>query len=84
MELEESLKVLEIESKQVELDRNKIALQKEWVELQNQLALTLNLDQETLRQNILNLDINIPEIHHITYGNIPPNANENIIQFSNQ
>lgn len=84
LELEESLKVLEIESKQVELDRNKIALQKEWVELQNQLALTLNLDQETLRQNILNLDINIPEIHHITYGNIPPNANENIIQFSNQ
>uniref|UniRef100_N1ZWI5 Pentapeptide repeat-containing protein n=1 Tax=Eubacterium plexicaudatum ASF492 TaxID=1235802 RepID=N1ZWI5_9FIRM len=84
LEFEESLKALEIESKQIELERNKIARQKELIELQNQLTFTQHLDQETLRQNILDLDIDIEEIHHITYGNIPPDANENIIQFSNQ
>lgn len=84
LEYEESLKAIEIENKQVELERNKIARQKELIELQKQLDIPLDWDQEKFRQNILDLDINISEIHHITYGNIPPDANENIIQFSNR
>lgn len=84
LQYEEALKALEVENAQVELERNKIALKKEQLELQNQLTLSVPHNQETLRQNVLDLGIEVSEISHITYGNIPPDVNENIIQFSSR
>lgn len=80
LQYEKSLKSIEIENAQIELERNRIGLEKEKLELENQLIQRLQ-NQEELRQNIIDSNINISEIHHITYGNIPPDVNENIIQF---
>ncbi len=38
--------------------------------------------EEILRRNIADNNINISAISHITYGDIPPNAEKNICQFS--
>lgn len=81
---DDAMKSIEIENAQIQLERDKIALRKEQLELENQLTVSLQQSPEALRQNIMNLGVSISEIHHITYGNIPPDANENIIQQSSR
>ncbi|MDE7287280.1 MAG: hypothetical protein K2N55_10630, partial [Lachnospiraceae bacterium] len=84
LQYNESLKAIEIENAQIQLERNKVALKKEQLEFENQLTAPMEQSQDALRQNIMNLGVNISEIHHITYGNIPPEAKENIIQYSSR
>ena len=38
--------------------------------------------EEILRRNIVDNNINISSVSHITYGDIPPNAEKNICQYS--
>ncbi len=82
LEYDETLKKIEIKKAQTQLERDKIALKKEQLELEKQLVDPIQQNQAVLRQNILNLGVDISEIHHITYGNIPPDADEKIIQYS--
>lgn len=84
LQYSETIKSIDIERAQIQLERDKVALKKEQLELENQLAAPMQQTPEALRQNILNLGVNISEIHHITYGNIPPDVNENIIQHSSR
>ena len=75
------LKEIEMEKARISLEREKLALSKEKYELykiQSQMASI----QEDLRKNIIHNNIDILEIQHISYGDIPPLVNKNIIQHS--
>ncbi len=80
----DELKQIEVEKARIELEREKMALEKEKIDFAN-LQSQQNSNQireEILRRNILDNDINISAIRHITYGDIPPHAENNICQFS--
>lgn len=80
------LKQIEVERARIELEREKIALEKEksdffaWQLEQNNKK--NQIKEKILRRNIVDNNINISAINHITYGDIPPNAEKNILQFS--
>lgn len=76
-------KEIEIERARIELEREKIALEKEkleFIETQKKIEQTT----KNLRKNIVNHSIDILEIHHISYGDIPPETDKKIIQFSSK
>ena len=77
------LKEIEIEKARIELERDKLALEKEKYEFYQMQEKTENL-KENLRKNIVNNNIDILEIKHISYGDIPPRANKKIIQYSSK
>lgn len=77
------LKKIEIERAHIELEREKIALEKEKAEFL-QMQMKMEHVTKNLRRNIVNYNIDILEINHISYGNIPPNADKEIIQFSSK
>ena len=77
------LKEIEVERARIALERDKIALAKEKYVL-SQMQLKLAGIQKDLRKNILQNNIDILKIQHISYGDIPPAANKTIIQCSAQ
>ena len=77
------LKEIEVERTRIALERDKIALAKEKHEL-CQIQLEMANIQENLRRDIIQSDIDILKIQHISYGDIPPTANKNIVQYSAQ
>ncbi len=77
------LKEIEVERARIALERDKIALAKEKYEL-SQMQLKMAGIQKDLRKNILQNNIDILKIQHISYGDIPPAANKTIIQCSAQ
>ena len=77
------MKEIEVERTRIALERDKIALAKEQHELY-QMQLEMANIQENLRKDIIQSDIDILKIQHISYGDIPPKANKNIIQYSVQ
>lgn len=80
------LKEIEIEKAAISLEREKLALKKEreeYAEYQAKKAEETNrVKNQILRRNILDNHISIAEIHHMTYGNIPPEAIPDILEFS--
>lgn len=76
-----ALKEIEMERARIALEREKIALEKEKSEF-FQIQSKMENTTESLRKNIVNYGIGILEINHISYGDIPPEANKKIIQFS--
>ena len=77
------LKDIEVERSRIALERDKIALDKEKQELY-QMQLKIANIQEDLRENIVQNNIDILGIQHISYGDIPPTANKTIVQYSVQ
>ncbi|WP_304425143.1 pentapeptide repeat-containing protein, partial [Romboutsia ilealis] len=77
------LKEIELERTRIELEREKIALKKEKMEF-FQMQTKMEHTTENLRKNIVNYSIDILEINHISYGDIPPEADKKIIQFSSK
>lgn len=77
------LKEIEMERARIELEREKVALEKEKYEL-FQIQERNKNDVEDLRKNIVNNRIDVLEIKHISYGDIPPNVNKKIIQYSSK
>lgn len=77
------LKEIEAERTRIALERDKIALAKEKHEL-CKMQLEMENIRENLRKDILQSDIDILKIQHISYGDIPPTANKNIAQYSAQ
>lgn len=79
-------KEIEMQTARIKLEREKIALEKEKAEFEAWKLAGKNKDNriknEILRRNIVNNDIDISAISHITYGNIPPEADKRICQFS--
>lgn len=79
-------KEIEMQTARIKLEREKIALEKEKAEFEKWKLEELNKDNrikhDILRRNIVNNDIDISAISHITYGNIPPEADKRICQFS--
>lgn len=77
------LKEIEMERARIKLEREKIALEKEKYEL-FKMQEGIEKEVEDLRKNIVNNRIDILEIKHISYGDIPPNVNKKIIQNSSK
>lgn len=79
-------KEIEMQTARIKLEREKIALEKDKAEFEAWKLAEKNKDNriknEILRRNIVNNDIDISAISHITYGNIPPEADKRICQFS--
>lgn len=79
-------KQIEIEKARIELEREKMKLEKEKVDFaswQSDRNTSKNqIREDILRRNISDNNISISAISHITYGDIPPNAEKNICQFS--
>ena len=80
------LKQIEVEMARIELEREKMALEKEKADFATwQLEQDNKKNQireEILRRNIVDNNISISSVSHITYGDIPPNAEKNICQYS--
>lgn len=80
------LKEIELEKARIELEREQIALEKEKVDFATWQIEQKNKKNQTkeqiLRRNIVNNNIDISAISHITYGDIPPQADKKIYQFS--
>lgn len=78
-------KELELQEKHIEIERQKLQLQKEKDEYENsknkQIQDKNYISMEILRKNITDHAICINEIHHITYGDIPPEADVKIVQY---
>lgn len=85
-QLESEKNRLELASQQLEIEREKIALEKNKIELYNLQAAQFEkqnqIKREILRENITNHDVEITEINHIMIGNIPPQIDRQLIQFS--
>lgn len=77
------MKEIEIERARIALELDRIALAREKHELCQMQCKMTNI-QEDLRKNIIQSNIDILEIQHISYGDIPPTTNKNIIQYSAQ
>ncbi len=80
------LKQIEVEMARIELEREKMALEKEKADFATwQLEQDNKKNQireEILRRNIVDNNISISSVSPITYGDIPPNAEKNICQYS--
>lgn len=80
------LKELELEEARIEVERKRIALEKEKAEYhmweQEQITQKNSIKNEILRKNIANNNIEITEISHITYGDIPPEVDKRMLQYS--
>ena len=80
------LRQIEIERAKIALAREKMQLEKEQNEFEayqiEQNHKKNQIKENILRRNILDRDIGIAAINHITYGDIPPEAEKNICQFS--
>ena len=80
------LKQIEIERARIELEREKMEFEKEKADFKTWQLQKNNeknqIREEILRRNIFDNNINISAVRHITYGDIPPNAEKNICQFS--
>ncbi len=77
------LKEIAVERERIALERDKIALDREKHEL-CQMQLKMEDVQENLRKNIIQNNIDILKIQHISYGDIPPTANKAIVQYTAQ
>ena len=78
-ELEIREKRMEIESKELQLIKEKA----EYIAWQNkQLQDKNRIPNEILRRNITDNAIQVKEIHHITYGDIPQEIDKRILQYS--
>lgn len=75
------LKEIEVEQARITLERSKIALAREKHELCKAQLEMANI-QENLRKDIIQSNIDILEIQHISYGDIPSTADKNIVQYS--
>lgn len=82
------LKALELEEKKLVVAQKKIEYEKEYEEYMKwkseQQKKKNYISNEILRGNITNNQIEIKEISHITYGDIPPKTNSQLIQFSSK
>lgn len=80
------LRQIEVERARIALAREKMQLKKEQNEFEEYQVEQKNkknqIKESILRRNILDQDICITAISHITYGDIPPETAKNICQFS--
>lgn len=79
-------KEIEMQTARIKLEQEKLALEREKAEFEvwklEKENKDTHVENEILRRNIVNNDIDILSISHITYGNIPPEADKRICQFS--
>ncbi len=80
------LSELELQKVRIEVEREQIALEKEKMEYkkqkQEQIVQQNYVKNEILRKNIADSNIEINKISHITYGDIPPEIDKKLLQYS--
>lgn len=80
------LKELELHEKRMDVELKELQLAKEkaeYIAWQNkQLQEKNRIPNEILRRNITDNEIQVKEIHHITYGDIPHEIDKRILQYS--